>query len=243
MFKVKEYVSRKLNTVCIAHRGFSALYPENSLLAFKRAIDIGANVIELDIRETKDKELIIFHDPNLKRIAGIDSEISSLSLNEIRKIDLGMSQKIPTLREVLELVSRRVGLNVHMYISGDAIDRVISLCDEYKMLESIFLALSNKEDIIRVKRDYPDVYVCSGYRASKDDYLGHTIKLGAEILQPPFGARYLNRKWMELVHENGLVAEVFYADTYNDMLALKRIGIDGILTNNPPVFFLVFSRA
>ena len=240
MFKVKEYVERKLPPVCIAHRGFSSLYPENTLLAFRKAIEAGAQVIELDIRTSKDNELIVFHDPTLKRIADLEVEVSSLKFKELREIDLGLGQRIPSFREVLEVVAGRVGLNIHMYVGGWAIDKVIELCDEKKILDSVFLALPFREEILRIKRDYPDVYACSGYGASREDYIELTLELGAEILQPPFGAKYLTREWVVKAHENNLVVEVFYADTYSNMRRLKRLNVDGVLTNNPPTFFQVF---
>jgi len=241
MFSVRDYVDRKLPPVCIAHRGFSSLYPENSLLAFQKAIEIGVQIIELDVRASKDNELVILHDPTLKRVVGLDVNVSSLDLKRLKQFDLGMGQRVPTFQEVLELVEGRVGLNIHMYVSDWAIGKVIELCEEYKVLDSIFLALPHRDDVLRVKREYPDVYVCSGYGVSGEDYIEVTLELGAEILQPPFGARYLTKEWVERAHDNGLVVEVFYADTYSNMRFLKRLNVDGVLTNNPLTFFKVFT--
>lgn len=152
MFSVRDYVNRNLPPICIAHRGFSSLYPENTLLAFQKAIEASVQVIELDVRASRDNELVIFHDPTLKQIVGLNVNVSSLDLKQLKQFDLGMEQKIPTFQEVLELVGKRVGLNIHMYVGDQLIDRVIELCEEYRILDSVFLALPNRDSILKVKR-------------------------------------------------------------------------------------------
>ena len=114
----------KLNQVKFAHRGYHNLennVPENSLIAFKKAIDLGYG-IELDIRETKDKEIVVFHDDNLKRMCFVNKLVEELSLKEIKELKLlDSSETIPTIKEVLELINGRVPLLVEYkaHLPGD----------------------------------------------------------------------------------------------------------------------------
>ena len=240
MFKVKYYISLKLPTLCIAHRGYSSIHPENTLLSFTKAVEAGAEVVELDVRATADQQLVVFHDPTLQRVAGIEASIDQLTLAQLKRIDLGRGQHIPTLDEALEALAGKIGLNIHLYVKGRHVDKVVELCTQHKVLESAFLALPYPEEIARIRKDYPDVYICTGYRAAQPDYLEHALKLDAHILQALRGAPYLSKAWVEKAHENGFPVEVFYADTYMDMKWMQRLNVDGVLTNNPPTFHAVY---
>lgn len=85
------------------HRGYDAKYPENTVLSFKKAFEVGADGIELDVRTTKDGKLIIFHDDDLKRIFGIERGFDEVTFDELREYDFN-GEKIPMYEEVLDIV-------------------------------------------------------------------------------------------------------------------------------------------
>ena len=91
----------------IAHRGLSTEYPENTLLAFKKALEAGADGIETDLRLSLDEEVILFHDANLKHITGYDGRPEALSLATLKKLDAGKGESIPTLDELLQLTQAK----------------------------------------------------------------------------------------------------------------------------------------
>ncbi len=92
----------------IAHRGLSTEYPENTLLAFKKALEAGADGIETDLRLSLDEEIILFHDANLKHITGYDGRPEALSLATLKKLNAGEGESIPTLDELLQLTQAKV---------------------------------------------------------------------------------------------------------------------------------------
>lgn len=94
----------------IAHRGLSTQYPENTLLAFKKALEAGADGIETDLRLSLDEEVILFHDADLKRITGYDGRPEALTLTALKKLDAGEGESIPTLYELLQLMQGRATL-------------------------------------------------------------------------------------------------------------------------------------
>jgi len=85
----------------ISHRGGAKLAPENSIEAIKVSRSLGVDAAEIDIRVTKDGQLVVFHDKSLKRLAGINKAIKNLTVNEIKQINLKSGAKIPTLEELL----------------------------------------------------------------------------------------------------------------------------------------------
>ena len=115
----------------LGHRGICAKYPENTILAFQKAIELGVDGIELDVHLSKDKEVMVFHDGSLKRMTGCDKGIHELTYAELSELRLaGTDEKIPTLREVLELVGGKVPLLIEL--KGESTDT--SLCPEVAKL-------------------------------------------------------------------------------------------------------------
>ena len=91
----------------IAHRGASAYEPENTLRAFDRAITMGATMLELDMHLSRDGRLIVTHDAELLRTGGPKRRIRDMTLEQIKRLDAGQGEQVPTLPEVIELVRGR----------------------------------------------------------------------------------------------------------------------------------------
>ena len=109
----------------IAHRGIHNKYIENTIPAFQEAINLN-HPIELDVRLTKDKEIIVFHDSNLKRIFQINREIDDLTIQEIKKY-----KYIPTLKEVLTIINNKVPIIIDIKSNKEIIKELINLLDNY----------------------------------------------------------------------------------------------------------------
>ena len=104
----------------IAHRGYSARFPENSLAAFERAIDAGADYIETDVRRTRDGILVCWHDPDFKRVAGVDAEIAARTGAELAAIALPGDASLCRLDAVLAMARMRVRVMLDVKIDDDA---------------------------------------------------------------------------------------------------------------------------
>jgi glycerophosphoryl diester phosphodiesterase len=98
----------------IAHRGASAYEPENTSRAFERAIEMGATLLELDVRLSGDGHVVVIHDENLSRLANDPRPVRSLTLEQIKAVDVGQGERVPILCEVIELVRGRTGLYVEL---------------------------------------------------------------------------------------------------------------------------------
>ena len=139
-----EFLSRNL----IAHRGYhnnKKGIPENSVLAFKKAID-NKYLIELDVRLTKDKKLVVFHDGNLKRVCGVNKRVKDLTYRELLKYNLfNTTLKVPLFSDVIKLVNGRVPILIETKYHN-----------RYGVLEKILInELSNYKGLYAIQSFYP----------------------------------------------------------------------------------------
>lgn len=135
--------------VVSAHRGYSSRYPENTLLAFEKAVELGVDIVEFDVRESSDGELVIIHDAMLDRTTDGSGPVNSHSLVELKRLnaacwrgphDTGMridspssAERIPTLEEALSALSGKVGLNIQVYTNRqDSLEAIIKLYLKYE---------------------------------------------------------------------------------------------------------------
>lgn len=146
--RAQERSSKRKLPMISAHRGASAVAPENTLVAYSRAIELGADFIEIDVRTTADRNQIIMHDGSLKRTTGLDAKVDKTNLAEIRKLSAGHwfgkqyeEERVPTLEEVCKLV-QKVNSNrirqVKLYVDSKAIDapEVIRILNQHNLLDS-----------------------------------------------------------------------------------------------------------
>lgn len=136
------WTQSKTNIFVAAHRGFCAKYPENTLLAFRKALELGVDQIETDVRITKDNQLVLIHDPTLNRTTNGSGNVCDFTLAELKQLDAGCGEQIPTLQELLELVKDHptITLDIELkeYPRGDweevafrTCDMAIALLEEY----------------------------------------------------------------------------------------------------------------
>lgn len=124
------HVSRPGEVLVVAHRGSSGVAPENTMAAFRRAADMGADMIELDVRLTRDAVPVVLHDRTLRRTAGARGRVRDTSVEELQGLDAGSwfaarytGEHIPTLREVLDWLPPRVRINIELKTDGDRMRR------------------------------------------------------------------------------------------------------------------------
>lgn len=132
----------------IAHRGASAVEPENTLRAFARSIEMGAQMIELDLHRTQDGHVVVIHDDELSHTTNARGRVSRLSFATVREADAGKGERVPTLQETLELTRGRVPLYLEIKAPAAAAEtlRIVRefKCEDEVMLASFDLALMRR---------------------------------------------------------------------------------------------------
>jgi glycerophosphoryl diester phosphodiesterase len=236
----------------VAHRGASGNYPENTLLAFQKALEIGVDEIELDLYLTKDGHLIIMHDSTVDRTTDGTGAISDLTLAEIKALDAGgvfgeqfRGERVPTWEEALELVQGKVGLNVHLKEGGNPDGhyerKVAKALIDFHMVEDSILTCSDAS--VGIFADIDSRIECRIFRANRtpEEYIRKSVEMGLRTMQP--GRDITTRDFIQKAHAAGRIVHVFYADTPEDMCAYIEIGVDGILTNYPERLKAVLTKA
>ncbi|MBR2929634.1 MAG: hypothetical protein IKC32_00235 [Clostridia bacterium] len=165
--------------ILAAHRGDRASFPENTMPAFRSALDFGADMIETDVRETKDGELVLIHDRSALRTAGVDVNVDGLTLEELRRLDasFGFGEEhrgtpIPTVRELMELIAptdMTVNWEIKVYpkdFGAEAtfalVDKLVSLIDDYGLSERSMINSFSDLTLEYFKNKYGDLYPIHG---------------------------------------------------------------------------------
>ncbi len=144
------WTQNEKNIYVAAHRGWCEKYPENTLLAFKKAIEIGVDQIETDVRITADGELVCIHDATVDRTTNGKGKVNSFTLAKLRELDAGAGEKIPTFIEFMELVkdhpTMTLDVELKEYPDGEneavsysVCDRVLAIIDEYGFTDRVVI--------------------------------------------------------------------------------------------------------
>ena len=226
----------------VAHRGASGNYPENTLIAFQKALEIGVDEIELDLYLTKDDHLIVMHDSTVDRTTNGTGAIAELTLDEIKALDAGRvfgeqfkTERVPTWEEALDLVQGKVELNVHLkeggHPDGHYERKVAKALSDFKMIEDSILTCNDAS--VGTFAEIDSRIECRIFRANRtpEEYIRKSVEMGLRTMQP--GRDITTRDFIQKAHAAGRIVHVFYADTPEDMCAYIEIGVDGILTNYP----------
>ncbi len=211
----------------IAHRGASFFEPENTLRSIKRAIEMGADFVEVDIRMSKDEELVIMHDADVNRTTNGSGLVKDQNLEELKKLDAGLGETIPTLDELIKTTKNKVGLVIEIKEPGTE-NRILQKISENN-LEKIILASFFHESVKNARELNPSVnagiiFVCQPVNVGQ-----MASNAGANIIFPSY--RYMNEKLVKQAKNNDLFIYPWAIDDPKVFKKFAEMGVDGIITN------------
>lgn len=228
----------------IAHRGFTAAAPENTLLAFQHAIELGADGIELDVRLCKSGEVIVFHDAKLERMTSDAGAVKSKNFDELRELrvlhnGVATPEQIPTLDEVLELVAGKMFVNIEIKVNGLPSaglleEKVLAICQHHGVKNDVIISSFNPLTVRKIRK-LDDSYL-NGYIVDKNIRVGN-----AELfLSRMAGARaihiehtLLTEILAEKIIAAGFVCLVWTVNEIADMQRMLQLGVEGVITDKP----------
>jgi len=228
-----------------AHRGASAYAPENTLAAFKLAVEQHADAIELDAKLTTDGQVIVIHDQTLKRTTGAEGRVVQMSLAALRELEAGSyfdprfaGEKIPTLAEVFETVGKQIFINVELtnYASpNDSLpEKVSELVQKFGLAQHVMYSSFNPQALRRAHRVLPELPL--GLLASPGwsgavarSFLGRLVP--HQALHPELGDT--SPALVQRAHRSGRRVHVYTVNRPEDMQRLFTLGVDGIFTDDP----------
>lgn len=225
-------------TVVIAHRGGSQLFLENTLTAFRKVQELGVDAIEIDVHATKDGGLVVIHDPDLNRIAGVDRYVSDMTLDEIRKVELPSGEHIPELDEVLREV--HIPLVIELK-SPDTIKALIAIFKENDEFISRCVVISFFHDILKLlKEQFPDLETGALLVGFPSDPLTVAKSCGSGVLS--FHFEGLTRDYVDRCHRSGLKVSVWTPNTEEEIAAALSAGVDSIASDRPDLVLKALKR-
>jgi len=227
----------------IAHRGASGHAPENTMAAFRLALKMGAEAIELDVHQTKDRELVVIHDPDFKRVSRRKLRVRDLTLKEIGDLDVGAwfdrrftGEKVPLLEEVMDLVKGKAELHIELK-NGSSLypgieQRLVELIQKRNAWPAVLVSSFDHEALKNVRA--LDARIRIGYlrgSASMKTSLREMDAMKAESLN--MSLSQLNAKSVSETHQRGLRLLIYTVNTMKDVKRLEKMGVDGVFSNFP----------
>ena len=221
-----------------AHRGASVKYPENTMSAFKGAKQLGADWIELDVQQTKDRKIIVSHDTNLLRITGVNKDIIDMTYDEISELDAGSffseefkREKIPLLDEVLKFAKENnIRLNIELKPIGKEIDfekQVVELIKKYNFEDMCVITsqtYSVLENTKKINSNIKTIYVMS-IAVGKITDLEYADGYSVE-------ATNVTNSLVNRVHNEGKELLVWTVNTEESINQMIDMNVDNIITDN-----------
>lgn len=223
----------------VAHRGYSSVFPENTLAAFAGALDIGVDYIELDVQMTKDGQLVVFHDDDLKRITGAEGAVRDYTLAELGALDAGSwfsssfaGERIPTLEEALALIEQgQCGVYLELKDIGEAPgfeEAVLAAAGQCGMTDRCVFASFRYGYLERLKELNPEILTLYNTTSGK-------VTLPKEFPADYYGLwkESVTGELVAAVHEAGGKAFVWTVDTPAQTRNVQAMGADAVVTNRP----------
>ena len=250
---IQEFMEIDGSVRVIAHRGFSGAAPENTLVAIRKAIEVGADMVEVDVTVTADGEVILLHDETLDRTTDGEGSPIETTLEEIGNLDAGSwfapefaGERVPTLGEVLEMVKGRILINVEIKseaVEHGVVPKVASLIIGHGMLDQVVVSSFSPEALRQMKVTEPAVMTASLY--NKDV---HTGRDPLEIIQE-VGSRGFNISGKRLTpamrdrcHRHGIPVAVYTINEPARMRLLVGMGVDAVFTDHPDWMIAILSE-
>lgn len=221
--------------VVVAHRGDSAAAPENTLIAFRRALDLGVPGLELDVHRTADGQIIAMHDATVDRTTDGSGAIASLTFAEIRRLDAGAwkgpefaGERVPTLAEVCEVARGRAFLFVEIKAEGIAAE-VLRILKETGMEGQAIPISFSAANVRQVKELRPEMTV--GFLTSHAEDLPRLDELGAEAFCVHYKAA--TEAMAQQLHQADRLLSVWTVNDPDEMRRMAQLGADFLTSDYP----------
>lgn len=219
----------------IGHRGAMGHETENTIASFEKALELGVDMIEIDVFKIKSGETVVFHDETLERLTNAEGEIEAYNYSDLQKILVANRHKIPLLQDVLKLINHKVRINIELKGSGTA-QRINFIINDYIenngwALNDFLISSFNWDELREMRKINSDIPIAIVTENDPLDAIEIAKKLDAEAINPYF--KMLNAGNTFKIQQAGFKIYTWTVNTPGDILHMKSIGVDGIFTNYP----------
>lgn len=234
--------SIKAQTKVIAHRGFSSIAPENTLIAFQKAIDGKADYFELDVHKTKNDSIVVIHDSSVDKTSSNNTkgEIAEMNYSDLARVKVGYSkkfgdkyanEKIPTLREALELAKGKIKVCIEIKVYG-AEEAILKIVDDLGVRDQVILFSFYYPVLAKIRqldKTIPILFLISKADKMTIDYAkvieANAIGVGSRTT--------VTAAFLDFAHQNEIEVWKWTVNEEEEMQQLIDIGLDGLITDYP----------
>lgn len=223
----------------IAHRGASGYEVENSLNAFKKAVALKADMVELDVRLSKDGFVVVIHDKKVDRVSDGTGKVNTLTLHELKHLDTGNGQTIYTLEEILNWINGKVKINVDLkedQAIGKTIELIEKFVEEKRFKYEDFLISAFKPGILwKIKKLNYKIPICFNFVAFPPFFLVLSKFMGMRYIKPQ--KRLVTPEFSYIAHSMGFLILPWTINSKEDAEKMIMCHVDGIVTDYPDILF------
>lgn len=235
-------IGTNAQTKIIAHRGFSSIAPENTLIAFQKAIDCKADYLELDVHKTKDDSIVVIHDSSIDRTSSneLKGKIAAMNYSDLATLTVGYptkfgnkyeNEKLPTLREALELAKGKIKVCIEIKVYG-AEQEILKIVNDLGVKEEVIIFSFYYPVLAKIRQ--LDKHIPILFLINKADRL--TIDYAKIIESTAIGVGYgttITAEYLHFAHQNGMEVWKWTVNEATEMQELIDLGLDGLITNFP----------
>jgi glycerophosphoryl diester phosphodiesterase len=231
--------------IIFAHRGASGYAPENTIAAFKMAVSMGADAIELDTKLSSDDVVMVMHDQTVDRTTEQSGNLRTYTAQQLQEMDAGShfdvkfaGEKVPTLAEVFEAVGQKIFINIELtnyQTSGDGlVDKVIELIDQFSMNERVIFSSFLPSNLLRARKLKPYIPAAILCLPGKEGLVSRSFAgkwISPELIHPYFSD--VNAAMMKREKDRHRRVHVWTVNEPEEMNRLFELGVQGIFTDFP----------
>ena len=224
----------------VGHRGAAGLEPENTLRSIHRAIDIGVDAVEVDARRCKDGELVIMHDPSVDRTTNGRGRVGSLTLKELKALDAGKGESIPTLDELIVAVKGKVGLFVEIKEPETVRDVTDHVARAGMAADTTYVSFFHPS-LLEAKQRSPSSRCGVIFSCDPADPTRLALDVKADLILPNHS--YTSERTVAEAHRRSLLVQTWTVNDAEGARAMADAGVDGIASDLPDVVLAALERA
>ena len=222
-------------TKIVGHKGASGYAPENTLISFRTAITIGCNRVELDVRLTKDKQVVVFHDDEVSKLTNGVGFVSEMTLAELKKLDCEQDEKIPTLQEVIDVCKDKIDLQIELKADGtpEAVNELILKND----IQDQVVITSFQDYLLKeIKQLSPNLKVGLLFKTNEvmSEIWNLVDSVPLDFLAPFSGL--VTKEFVDKAHSFGKSVYAYRVNEKELGDKLIKMGVDDIGTDFPKLF-------
>jgi glycerophosphoryl diester phosphodiesterase len=228
----------------LAHRGASGDAPQNTIAAMKLAIEQNCDGIELDAQLTKDNEVVIYHDWDIKTHSNGEGEIGDFTLAELKQFDFGSyfseefkEEKIPTLDEILDIVPEEILLNIELkiksYNDAPLAEKTAEILARRKRYNNIVVSAFNHNNLTIFNKLLPQVEIAFLYGGTIIDPINYMNSTNLDVASFNLHHDYVSKELIDELHAQNRKVYIWTVNSIKEAKLFMDMGVDGIITNYP----------